>query len=59
MERQWADDYGSRWYLHYDGHPPDDDDRDYQWTGAQWVPDDEEEDADEPLAKLVKIIYGV
>jgi hypothetical protein len=36
--RQWADKYRARWYLHYDGTPPHDDDQDYEWTGTQWVP---------------------
>lgn len=35
--RQWADGYGARWYLHYDGRPPHDDDNDYRWDGRQWV----------------------
>lgn len=34
--RQWADQYGPRWYLHYDGRPPFDDDQDYRWNGFQW-----------------------
>lgn len=49
MKRQWADGYGARWYLHYDGRPPHDDDRDYRWTGSQWVPDDAEEDRHQEL----------
>lgn len=45
--RQWADGYGSRWYLHRDGRPPHDDDNDYVWRGSQWVRmDDEEDDVD-------------
>jgi len=35
-KRQWADQYGSQWYKHYDGTPPHDDDNDYVWTGAYW-----------------------
>lgn len=38
--RQWADQYGARWYLHRDGTPPRDDDRDYVWRDGQWVPMD-------------------
>jgi hypothetical protein len=34
--RQWADQYGSRWYLYRDGTPPRDDDQDYRWTGFRW-----------------------
>jgi hypothetical protein len=37
MKKQWADKYGARWYLHYDGKPPIDDDNDYYWTGLQWA----------------------
>ena len=46
----WADKYGAQWYLHKDGHPPHDDDGDYQWDGTQWVligEDMGEEDEDE------------
>ena len=43
MKRQWADKYGSRWYLHYDGKPPHDDNDDYGWNGSQWVKMDDEE----------------
>ena len=35
-KRQWADQYGSQWYRHYDGRPPHDDDNDYEWTGSHW-----------------------
>jgi hypothetical protein len=46
-KRQWADRYGARWYLHYDGTPPHDDDTDYVWTGFQWVPMDDLADEEE------------
>jgi len=38
-KRQWADQYGSKWYLHKDGTPPRDDDHDYFWHRdlQQWV----------------------
>lgn len=36
-KRQWADQYGSQWYKHYDGKPPLDDDNDYYWNGFTWV----------------------
>jgi len=39
MTRQLSDRYGPRWYLHYDGVPPVDDDNDYYWTGVQWAVD--------------------
>lgn len=26
---KWVDQYGARWYLHFDGKPPHDDDNDY------------------------------
>lgn len=35
-KRQWADQYGSQWYKHYDGKPPHDDDNDYRWDGFSW-----------------------
>jgi hypothetical protein len=41
-KRQWADKYGSRWYLHYDGRPPHDDDNDYVWRNGQWQLDEPE-----------------
>ena len=41
---QWADGYGSRWYLHRDGRPPSDDDNDYCWNGVQWARLDDEGD---------------
>jgi len=47
MKRKWADQYGSRWYLHYDGRPPHDEDQDYYWTGSQWVSEDEREKQNE------------
>lgn len=47
MKRQWADKYGSQWYLHYDGHPPHDDENDYFWTGHQWAVEDDNLDLDE------------
>ncbi len=40
--RQWADSYGSRWYLYRDGKPPLDDDDDYRWNGTQWVREDDD-----------------
>lgn len=43
---------GPRWYLHYDGIPPFDDDRDWRWTGHQWVPEDDEELTSEEEDKL-------
>lgn len=39
--------YGARWYLHYDGVPPEDDDHDYRWTGTQWVRDFDDCEIDE------------
>jgi hypothetical protein len=41
--RQWSDGYGPKWYLHRDGTPPRDDDRDYIWDREfhQWVPLDD------------------
>ena len=38
-KRQWADQYGSQWYKHYDGKPPFDDDTTYVWTGNYWQVD--------------------
>lgn len=46
-KRQWADQYGARWYLHRDGTPPHDDDTDYVWKHGQWVPLDLYEDEDD------------
>jgi hypothetical protein len=46
MVRQWADKYGSQWYKHYDGHPPHDDNNDYEWNGFQWVKIWNDEDID-------------
>ncbi len=42
MKQQWADKYGSRWYLHRDGRPPHDDEDDYRWNGFRWVKEDYE-----------------
>lgn len=41
--------YGPHWYLHYDGRPPIDDDRDYVWSalGRVWQAVDDPEDVDE------------
>lgn len=46
LRRQWADQYGSRWYLHHDGTPPHDDDHDYIWHKQlrRWVRADMYED---------------
>lgn len=41
-KKQWADEYKSSWYKHYDGKPPLNDDNYYRWTGFQWVIDDNE-----------------
>lgn len=47
IKRQWADKYGSRWYLHRDGKPPHDDDNSYRWHNGQWTTDFEDEFKDE------------
>lgn len=44
-KRQWADKYGSRWYLHKDGRPPHDDDNDY--VDEPEMTDEEEADLEE------------
>jgi hypothetical protein len=46
-KRQWADQYGARWYLHRDGRPPHDDDDDYVWKHNQWTRVDESENEDD------------
>lgn len=53
MSRKWSDGYGSQWYRHFDGKPPEDDDNDYYWTGSQWAIDYEHMDS-EPVAQLVR-----